>query len=66
MGWLIERWGIAALGNEPDFKQIARSGQALDVYAAFKKLTEQGMEKMTPDEWRIVREAKEKMERADG
>lgn len=57
-GWLMERWGIAILGPEPDFKIVSRASKALSVYHAFKTDHEQ----RSPEMWDVVKATMQSLE----
>jgi len=50
LGFQLDRWGMAILGPEPDFKLIAKAGYATNLYYAFRK----HIRERTPEDWEII------------
>jgi hypothetical protein len=54
---LTERRGLEALGADVDFKLIVKMLKASDVYRVFyKQAEEDGLKRMTPEDWSLVTE----------
>ena len=62
-GWMIERHGIGVLGDSPSICQLLQADHLVNIYRIFVKLnSEGGIKRMTPNEWRVVRDTTKAIE----
>lgn len=63
MAWMVERWGLDALGAGVDFKMVIKMARAADVYRVFQKQSEKdGLQRMTPEDWALIKDVLSKTE----
>lgn len=57
VGWLLDRYGVALMGDTLDVKLVIRATKLVSIHRVFAKLCMPGGQKhLTQDEWKMIDE----------
>ena len=61
VGWLLDRYGLALLGEKPDMKLVMRASKLVSIHRVFSKLATGGTKAMSASEFAFIRDIMQEM-----